>query len=227
LSNPQFTADGKYLIVQSDQPALCVYDTQTWERVPAAPGMPQGALAFYPARSGQTSVYLSSSGKIALWSSSEQRNIAVFDDKGRLERVAYSPDESMVATVTVFFDPKTGNDFRIRLWSTENGELIRELRTLEQSGFAVEGLMWWPDGKFVLAATRPNRFWGNRNVGIWSVETGRHRAELTGCGDKVFGLALLGDGRLFEGCGDGEIRMWQVSDIVKQVISFEESPVRQ
>src|ERR1700678_985977 len=99
LSNPQFTADGKYLIVQSDQPALCVYDTQTWERVPAAPGMPQGALAFYPARSGQTSVYLSSSGKIALWSSSEQRNIAVFDDKGRLERVAYSPDESMVATV--------------------------------------------------------------------------------------------------------------------------------
>ena len=112
LSNPQFTSDGKYLIVRSDQPALRVYDAQTWERVPAAPGMPDGALAFYPAASGQTSVYLSSSGEIALWSSEGRRNIAVLDDKARLERVAYSPDESMVATVTALFDPKTGDDFQ-------------------------------------------------------------------------------------------------------------------
>jgi WD40 repeat protein len=113
--------------------------------------------------------------------------------------------------------------YRMRIWNTGDGSLVQELRPFEQKAYAVEGFLWSPDGNYILAATRSDFFFTDRGVGIWSVRTGRHRAELTGCPTGVSGLALLNDGRLIEGCTDGVARVWKVPEVTKQVSAFEKS----
>jgi hypothetical protein len=41
--------------------------------------------------------------------------------------------------------------------------------------------------------------------------------------NESLGVALLADGRLLEGCGDGVIRVWEGSEIINQVSAFESS----
>ncbi|MBL8291491.1 MAG: WD40 repeat domain-containing protein [Bryobacterales bacterium] len=100
LFNPQFTKDGRYLLIQSNQPALLAFDTRTLRRVVSVPGVPPGAAGFFPAPHAQRSVYTTVSGEIALWNQEEKRKVAPLDSEGRIVRIAYSPDESMVAAVT-------------------------------------------------------------------------------------------------------------------------------
>jgi WD40 repeat protein len=88
LSNPHFTPDGNYLLLQSSQPALIIYQTTTWQRVAAVPGMPDGALAYFPAPQSRRSVYLTATGEIALWNIPEKRKIATLDDNGRIIRTS-------------------------------------------------------------------------------------------------------------------------------------------
>ena len=224
LSSPLFTPDGRYLYVQSSKPELLIFETKTWRRVSTLPEMPTGALAFFPAADGQRSVCLTRTGEIALWSPQEKRTIAVLDDEGRIVRLSYSPDGSMVAAVTLHHaSGSSAGLYRMRIWNTADGTLVQELRPFEQKAFSVEGLLWWPGGQYVMAVTKSDSFFTSRGIGIWSVKTGRHRAELVGCPTDVFGVALLADGRLVEGCGDGVIRLWEGSEIIKLVSAFESS----
>lgn len=224
LSSPVFTPDGRYLYIQSNKPELLIVETKNWQRVSTGPEMPTGALAFFPAADGQRSVYLTRTGQIALWSPQEKRDIAILDKEGRIVRLSYSPDGSMVATVTLHSaSERSAVLYRMRIWNTDDGTLIQEFRPFEQKAYSVEGLLWWPSGEYVMAVTKSDSFFTSRGVGIWSVKTGRHRGELVGCPTSVFGVALLTDGRLAEGCGDGVIRVWEASEIIKQVSMFESS----
>jgi WD40 repeat protein len=228
LSHPQFMPDGHYMMMESNGPAPIVVDTKTWQRVSVIPGtppgMPPGALAYFPAPYGRRSVYRTAAGEIALWNPDDNRNIALLDSDGSIERLAWSPDQTMVAAVTLHgASEKSAGEYRVRIWNAEDGTLVHELRPFEQKAQTVEGLLWWPDGKYVLAVTKADHFFTDRGVGVWNVKTGRHRAELTGCPTNVFGLALRQDGRLIEGCGDGVIRAWDAADIIKQVSIFETS----
>jgi WD40 repeat protein len=101
-SNPHFTPDGKYLLMQSDQPALRILDTETWQPLPHLQGMPVDALDWFPASSARRSVYLTNNGQVALWNPDEKRDVAVLDgDSSYILSLAWSPDESMVAIATV------------------------------------------------------------------------------------------------------------------------------
>ena len=226
LSNPHFTPDGKYLLMQSDQPALRIFDTETWQPLPRLQGMPVDALDWFPALSARRSVYLTNNGQVALWNPDEKRDVAVLDGDSHILSLAWSPDESMVAIATLRPpDDGLAATYRIRIWNTENGAIVQELRPFEQKAYSVEGLLWWPDGKYVLGATKSDGFFTSRAIGIWSVQTGRHRGELTGCPSKVFGLGLLDDGRLVAGCGDGVIRVWDTPGILEELTAFDNSLV--
>jgi WD40 repeat protein len=226
LSNPQFTPDGRYLLLQSNEPALQIFETKTWQRRPTLPGMPVGVLAYFPAPSGQRSVYLAGSGAISLWNPKDNRDIGLLDDNGRIVRLAFSPDESMVAAVTLH---KAGEMtvptiFRVRIWKTDNGALLQEMRPFERSARSVDGLLWWPDGKYLLAVTKSDSIFTTQGIGIWNVKTGRHRGQLVGCStNNIFGLVLHSDGRVFEGCGDGIIRVWDTPKTLEQITAFEAS----
>jgi len=222
LFHSQFTQDGRYLLIPSSRPALIIFDTRTKERVTAIPGLPPGALAWFPPPRGERSLYMTAAGEVALWSGAQNRQIAVLDPEGRIDHIAFSPDESMVAAVTLHnaSDPAR-QSYRLRVWRTDDGALVHELRSLERRIPFAQGLLWSPDGKYLLAATNPDDFSSATSVGIWSMASGRHRGELKGCYRGIAGLLLLPKGRLLAGCEDGALREWSLPEVIEQVSAFE------
>jgi len=224
LLHPQFTQDGRYLLIPSSRPALIAFDTKRKERVAAIPGLPPAALAWFPPPRGERSLYMTAAGEVALWSGAQNRQVAVLDPRGRIDRIAFSPDESMVSAVTLHnAGDSARQNCRLRVWRTDDGALIHELRSFERSLPSVKGLLWSPDGKYVLAATRLNDFSHAVNVGIWSMASGRHRGELTGCHSGTTGLVLLPGGRLLAGCSDGVLKQWAIPEVIGHVSAFEAS----
>lgn len=158
----------------------------------------------------------------------QRREIAKLDDNVRLDRAAFSPDESLVAVATAhkvsggYWKP-----YRIRIWRAGDGTLAHELRPFERDIYeAVEGLLWWPDGAYLLAAMKADNFFTSRGVDVWSVKSGSHRGELAGCPTTLTGLESLDGGRrLVAGCADGRIRIWDADSAIKQIAEFERSLV--
>ena len=101
LSQPVFTADGRFLLLSSSASALRILDTTTWAWQETLPGIPRGALAFLPAPGGKLAVVHSASGTILLWNVDTQRERATLDSDARIHRVAFSPDGTRLAMVTV------------------------------------------------------------------------------------------------------------------------------
>jgi WD40 repeat protein len=223
-SRPQFTSDGRYLLVQTNQPALVVFDTKTWERVSSLASAPASATGFFPSPRGERSVYVAKGGEIALWDPGAKHNIAILDAGARVAQVVYSPDESMVAVVTVHgATEQVAGTYRARIWRTEDGAFVHELGALEYGAYDAGEVLWWPDGKYVVAGTRSNGSSTEQSVGIWSVTTGRQQGELTGCPTRSNGIVLLPGERLAQGCADGKIRVWETSEIIKKIGAFEAS----
>ncbi len=230
VSHPQFTPDGRFLFLQSSQPALLIYDTKTWRRRQALPdNMPRDAIAYAPAPTTKRAVYLSKSEVLTLWDAERRRDVARMDENVRLHRAAFSPDESLVAVATAH---KVSGDYwgryRIRIWRVVDGALAHELRPFERDNcYAVDSLLWWPDGRYLLAATQSDISLPARGVDVWSVKSGRHRGEFIGCSTTLTGLGLFADGRrLVSGCADGRIRIWDAESAIKQIAEFERSLVR-
>jgi WD40 repeat protein len=218
--NSHFTPDGNYLMAQTNEPALRIFDTKTWQRSQPIPGMPVGAIDYYPAASGQRAVYAAANGSVALWDSTYHHDVVSLDESGSILRLAYSPDESMVAAA-ILHRPGAADSsptYRLRIWRTDDGALLHDLWPVELEARAATGLLWWPDGKYLLAVSNAE----NARVGIWSIGNGRQRAELGGrC--RALGIVLLEESRIVEGCREGIIQIWDMPKILEQIDSFEAS----
>ena len=225
LSNPVFTPDGRYLLLQGSEPTLKAFDTTTWQQQPIPAEIPQGALAYYPSGDRQRAVYATRNGTITLWDPLARRDVGVLDVMGKVESLAFSPDQTLVAVATVQ-EVKEENEFlwyRLRIWEASDGTMLRELLPFEQRAYQLQQLLWSPDGQYLLAATRTRVNSEEAGVSIFSLATGRHRAQLPSCAPNSLGLALLADGRLYQGCGDGMIREWNAATILHWTRVFEAS----
>jgi WD40 repeat protein len=225
LSNPQFIKNGRFLLLESDEPALHIYDTKTWKRRSTLPDIPANAIAYYPSPSGNHAVYQSADNQITFRDGTSQQNIAMLG-KAKIKYVAFSPDESQVAVVT--FHPGQGNEFprdRIKIWNADNGKFVKEAFPFEREFCeSVEGIMWSPDGQYILVANKADMFFTSRGISIWNVETGRHRGELSGCPTKLNGLGFLrGTTKVVAGCGDGIIRIWDLANALTKIREFEKT----
>jgi WD40 repeat protein len=225
LSNPQFIKNGRFLLLESDEPALHIYDTKTRKRRSTLPEIPANAIAYYPSPSWNHAVYQSADNQIIFLDVTSQQNIALLD-RAKIKYVAFSHDESQVAVVT--FHPGQGNEFprdRIRIWNADNGKFVKELFPFERDFCeSVEGIMWSPDGKYILVANKADIFFTSRGISIWNVETSRHRGELSGCPTKLNGLGFLrGKTKVVAGCGDGIIRIWDLANALIKIGEFEKT----
>jgi WD40 repeat protein len=221
LEHPRFTPDGKYLVLQCSEPSLRIFDTATWERVARLTDIPEDAVRYIPAPKKKRAVVRLKSGTVALWDLERHAAVAELDRGCSLTHAAFSPDEALLATVThVKWDQG-----RIRLWKTDSGEVVHELRPFEQ--VICERILepfWTPDGQYLLAATKAHSFFTSEGISVWNVKTGRHRGEFTGCPSHVNGVVLLPDGsQLVAGCTDGKIRFWDLPAAMKQIRNFENS----
>lgn len=222
LTAPRFTADGRYLFLDCNRPSLKILDLKSWQAVDRLPEMPEDAVQCVPAPGGQRALVRRKSGALVLWDTTRHRQIATLDEDAFVSDAAFSPDGSMVAVATA---PEVGflaygDVFRVRIWKTSSGQLVRELRTGGPNPVDnVGALAWSPDGQYVLAAVR---FLSSASdIGIFDVETGHQRGELTGCMGPVIGMAILPDNhQLVAGCGDGRIRFWNVENATKEIKAF-------
>jgi len=226
LSRPQFTSDGRYLLLETTKPELKVYDTKTWEPAPMLPGIPKDAITYIVPPKGANTVYVTKDGTLKIWDAKKQKDIATLDTATVLIRAAFSPDKSLIAAATMPKDPSGYSPHKqVRVWNLKTGKPVNELKPFERPICEeVEGLLWSPDGKYLLAAVKYDGFWTSRGVAIWNLKSGRHRGELEGPIDYVTGMAFTkGAHRLIVGCCDGKIRVWDVDRAFKEIAAFEKS----
>ena len=224
LSRPLFSPDGRLLLIQSERPALRILDARSGKLLEKSPPIPPGVVAYVAAPVTPKAITLTPNNTLALWDSQAQRQIALLDKDVHLARVAFSPDGSQVAVATSHQKDGYWSLYRIRIWNANSGALVHELRPFEQNVCeAVEGLLWSRDGRYVLAATKSDRFFTSRGIDVWNAGSGRHRGEFNGPATRVNGLVTLGDGKLIAGCDDGIVRVWDAAQAFQEIQAFETS----
>jgi WD40 repeat protein len=226
LDDPQFTPDGKYLVLQSSEPSLRVFDTHTWQPVAALPDVPGDAIQYFPAPKSRRAILRFKGGSISLWDVDRHLALSRLDRSCYVQDVTFSPDESVMAIVTA--DRKSGDGYwghpRLRLWDAKTGTFIRELWPMEQTtSERIKHLVWSPDGNYLVAACEADGGW-MKDICLWNANSGRCRATFAGCDQGVTGLVLMPDGgELLAGGSDGKIQFWDFRSAVKQIREFEDS----
>lgn len=220
LSHPQFTPDGKYLVLRCGESLLRVFDTHTWNRVGRLPDVPEDAVLYLPAPKKRLAVVQTRDTAILLWDLARHAAVAPLDKGCQVIEAAFSPDESMLAVVT---RGKDWRSLRLRVWKVDTGALVHELRHFEQTDCeTMRNLLWTPDSRYVLAATKGFWIFAHKGISVWNAKSGRHRGELTA--GEAIGMAILPDGsELVAGSSDGHIRFWDFAAAMKRIRDFEES----
>ena len=218
----QFTPDDQYLLVLTNLPAVHVYDTRSWRLVKQMAGLPADAIAYYPSSNWKWGVAVFRSGEISLWDKERERSLARIDLGGELERVAFSPDDSRVAVVTLDQDQSINH---LRVWDGADGKLVSELRPLERTRGWIGQPVWSRDGKYLMASCP--LFVGTTSIviAIWKVDAGRYRGALSGCQfpDVPATQIVMNGNRLFKTCGTDEALMWNVDVAIQKIEAFYKS----
>ncbi|MFZ0420708.1 MAG: hypothetical protein WAM04_21585 [Candidatus Sulfotelmatobacter sp.] len=219
-----FTPDGRFLLLLTNLPAILIFETKAWQQVDRLPGLPSGAVAYYPSWDWKDGVVVSETGNVSLWNAFEHRTLALLDLDGKLQDVSFSPDNSLLAVTSVRQNEDKSSTFHLRLWDANTGGFKRELRSLYYFEHDVFGPpLWWENGKYLLSETRESH-WGGYAVEIWNVEVGKLRGGFSGCAysNDPFDVALSGQ-RLFDRCRDGKLLVWDVAAAIDQIAQFEKS----
>ncbi len=148
-------------------------------------------VAFSP--DGQLLATGGQAGVVKIWNIQTQQIIAQLPgDTTAVYSAEFSPDSRTFVSA--------GYDGKIKLWNVSNWVL---LGTLEGNG-TVFTIDFSPDGK-VLAST------GHTTIDLWSVDSGKEIASLTGYSGWVHGTAFSPDGKtLVSGGDDGTVRLQNI-----------------
>jgi WD40 repeat protein len=218
-----FTPDSKFLIAYRYE--LFLYRVSDWKAVPQLPDVPQGIVRYFQSRDGKWAILGEADGKMLLWDLAAKKAKATLDTGHYPSFVEFSPDQTQVAVASTTTPPrdydKANGECRIRVWDVKTARLVCELKPYDLTGPEnIEGLLWCPDGKYVLAATKPGGS-DSREVGVWNVATGRHRGDFTGA-LHLTGMALTPDGKtLIAGSKDNKIHLWDFVAGMKRIQAYE------
>ncbi|MDP8238596.1 MAG: WD40 repeat domain-containing protein [Candidatus Hatepunaea meridiana] len=125
-----------------------------------------------------------------------------------IHSVAYSPDGKWLAT--------GGDDYTIRIYSTDTWELVH---TLKGHSYWVFSVCFSPDGSTLASGS-----W--KEIKLWRVSDGSEIRKIKGHSSHVFSVCFSPDGSMLaSGSQDKSIKLWRVSDwskirIIKGHLSF-------
>ena len=174
---PQYTLDGRYVLMQSrGVHPLKIYDAGTWQPVEHLPEIPEDAVRYVPAPKGRFAIIQSAAGAVTLRDVRENREVAKLRDDSEIYQAVFSPDESQVAVSSRSTLRNSREGARIGIWQTDTGKLLHELRPFErgaETNEGVRGLLWSPDGKYLLAGTTASVPYGVTGVNVFNLTSGR------------------------------------------------------
>jgi WD40 repeat protein len=229
LFGPAFTPDGHYLLLQTSQPALRIYDTQTWQTESHIAAVPADAVTYFPSADWSRAVIATNAGHVQLWDTAREHAIANLGT-GVLRDAAFSPDRSMVAVVMHVGQTNMSGTLHVRIWDTQSGQLVSELQPqneIEDLGLAGFGparglLAWLPDSKYLLTIVKPHPFFTARNLALWDVRSGRYHGDLSGCPTLIDRFIVsMSDARVFSECHGEGVLMWEGEAAQQQLSDFE------
>jgi WD40 repeat protein len=221
----QYLPGERPVLVLAYRRELKFYDSRNWQPVDRLPEIPPDAVQYVPAAKSGRAVVAFKDGTLALWDAKEQRTVARLEAHAVLNQAAFSVDESLVAVAARVTEPKV-REGQIDIWETVTGRKVQSLRPFEKgidASVPVTGLIWSPDGEYLLAGTVAVRPYGETAVSVFNLKTGRHRGQFI-CAHRINGIVLLPDAsQLVVGCTAGKIQFWDFPAAMKQIKAFEES----
>ncbi|HLY10840.1 MAG TPA: serine/threonine-protein kinase, partial [Planctomycetota bacterium] len=144
----------------------------------------------------------SSDHTIRLWDPVRGTLLATFGPHaGKVEAIAFSPDGSLIASVTEAGDDRPGE---VKLWDVSTGTVRSDLKGHE---VGVNCVAFSPDGALLATGDRAG------TVRLWEVAGGRAKGTIPNAHESsVRGLAFTPDGlSLVTGSWDHEAKLWEVT----------------
>ncbi len=207
-----FSPDGKTLASGSKDKTIYLWDVDTGAHKQTLRGHPESVtrISFNP--DGNTLISVSKDMTIYLWDISTGERKKTLADKGLItdqldkpetvERVSFSPDKSILATIRF--------NNTIRLWDTSTGTLKQTFPSQDtdkqEKDYSnnIEYVSFSPDNRTVVGLT------GGWEIRIWEVDTGESKGLLEDPG-LITNLSFSSNGKtLATGIYRGIIRLWDV-----------------
>lgn len=176
------------------------------ELVLTDPPGPWMSLAFSP--DGSILAAGSQDGIIQLWDSTTGQAIGEpwMDRMQKVSSLSYSPDGKFLLT---------DEDWMLRIWDTDTGQVSRAIRTMELSGTVSYDAIWSPDGKTIAWGSHP--FQDGKVLGLLDAATGGFQSALIGQACAVWNIAYSPNTKLIGAGSDcGTVQVWDVKTGVLQ-----------
>jgi RNA polymerase sigma factor (sigma-70 family) len=142
-------------------------------------------------------------GKIAVWDVSNGKTLLRLSSRGRVDRLAFSPDGKMLASCAMM-------DAGPLLWDVATGRELRPLAGVPP----LYDVAFSPDGKWLAGAGADK----DQKVHVWETMTGLEVRSFSGhLGGGIMSVAFAPDGRtLASGGGDSSVLLWDLTGRMRE-----------
>ncbi len=217
----RFTPDGLFS-TSSERDGLEIYNTATWQNLPAFPGLPNDIAQYAASGNGKWGVLETKDHTIELWDLAGKNARTELDKNRYCRLIRFSPDSTRVALATEPRPvPKDWPYGRIRVFDLASARLVHELwlGDVHPTSYSMRALRWTPDGKYLLGFG-----YDEQSIHVWDIATGRQRIELRESGAGVNGLEVTNDGKTIVATNaNGKILFWDFAKGLEEVAALDNS----
>jgi WD40 repeat protein len=208
------------LLVRHNNTFSC-FDALNGKQITEPSDLPPMAAWWQFSQDNRHMIVARTDGKVWLWDRLTKAPLSLLAEQARQFAASFSPDGLRVAALT---STSTSSDaanaeLDLRIWDVKTGKLKAKLAPCDIAWRAArfDPPKWTAEGKFLLAASRPDAFGKGAAIHMWSSKSGSHVADFIGP-RFINGFGLAGDSRvLAAGSATGEVVIWDFATALDRI----------